>query len=676
MKIEAENKELILKNNFNNYVIVPTKDRESVLSMIKSNKHSDLDSYIKTLPVASEYAEDGTIVPSKEYALIKSGDGSERKLPLDSPEYKKLYDEKRIGTYDEATDSYTLPPIKEVTISAQKVRNYSGCVEGVCRDLAESNSKSYEDMRKLNNMFGNAWEIGSNSFGRDIYDQKKHEFIPEVKVNDLVVLSRKPFKSDKERGIPESNQHVGRISKIENGVPYVKHYINKDIGYLEEPLEDIKKFTKYTPTKIKRLREFDDNVVPTKGSFKYDNKYSPNTVESDVLKGMNNKEKLQQKLRLTSDEYDNLAKIAYGILGAESDFGRSSRAAYRMVLPDVIQKGVKIAHDKVRGKDIYDDNINNLSQGYGSNKESSQFVVSANDGTRNYKKLNKDIKQGDYDNYNRNTNYIYHAFNALGLDPDKLEDGEKSFYAVIATLSEQIKRNPDAPIDKLLSKYTGKTGKDLEVYKGRVEKYMNNLNANSEDNIQHSNLDNFYGFVSNAANKTYKSVKDFRSEAMGYLRNMSPLPDNLDQMMYDIIGGEKEFNEHTLDTSTYNALKNIVKENVSKGKMTIEYGDYKTSANKNDDVGKKSTSISKMWGDDNYILKTILGQSNIIDKGNGVYEVQDQYNFNDKGKSFGAIDDIQKRGFSPYQIVRALSRNYGSREKQGSKVRIRINLNE
>ena len=45
-------------------------------------------------------------------------------------------------------------------------------------------------------------------------------------------------------------------------------------------------------------------------------------------------------------------------MGNESSFGRSSKTLYRMAVPDVFQKGVKVVSDFKRNIDVYDDNIN------------------------------------------------------------------------------------------------------------------------------------------------------------------------------------------------------------------------------------------------------------------------------------------------------------------------------
>lgn len=742
INVEAEGSELILKNSHGDYAIIPVKDRNRVKQLLNAKRYSEIDNYVSSLPKTADYASDGTLLikpeekikstftnsdpfnpysqqvsksrlPYKEIPVIKAGkptldtrqsmpvsqsnevsvkpgtnikpvvnvkESFENNLNQDIVDSSKQIS-KAQELYQKQKESLELAK-KNTSQEPKPVPNYSGCVEGMCRDMAESNRKSYEDMRKLNNLYGDAWEVADNMYGKELYNSTKGGSIPNnLAVNDIVIMSRSSFSTDKARGIPGKNQHIGRISKIENGVPYVKHYVGvNNGGYLEEPLNNISKFTKYTPTLIKRTREFDETIIPTKGNFKLDRLYEPTTVEADVVNAMNNsKEEIQSKLRLTSDEYDRIAKLAYGIIGAESKFGASGRTLYRMVTPDFIQKGVKVAVDANKLTDSYDDNLNNLSQGYGSNKESSQFNVGRIDGKKmTFGEMNKEIKDTNlsFDKYDRNTGYVYHAFNQLGIDPDKLESGDASYKAVVATLSQHIKRNPNITDEQLLSRYSGRKAEGLKVYKSEVDKYQKNMNDKSDDNVSRSGMEDFYAWASDLANKGNAGMKNFKNEVLAKVRDASPLADNIDQMAYDLLAGDKDFTEKSLNESTYQALKEIVKNNLAKGKTNIEYGDYQTSKNKNSDVGAGGVSVSKIVGDDRYALKTLLGQATIIDKGNGIVEVVDQYNFNDKGKSFGVVDDLIKRGAGPYQIARALSRNYGSREGQGSKVKIRINLND
>ena len=63
LNIEAEGKELILKNKAGDYVIIPKKYRTEVQGMIKDGCHGCIDSLVETLPVMSDYAEDGNLLP-------------------------------------------------------------------------------------------------------------------------------------------------------------------------------------------------------------------------------------------------------------------------------------------------------------------------------------------------------------------------------------------------------------------------------------------------------------------------------------------------------------------------------------------------------------------------------------------------------------------------------------
>ena len=71
LNIEAEGKELILKNKAGDYVIIPKKYRTEVQGMIKDGCHGCIDSLVETLPVMSDYAEDGSL-----YSESTKQDGS------------------------------------------------------------------------------------------------------------------------------------------------------------------------------------------------------------------------------------------------------------------------------------------------------------------------------------------------------------------------------------------------------------------------------------------------------------------------------------------------------------------------------------------------------------------------------------------------------------------------
>lgn len=654
----------------------------------KSHKQGGIDINIKNNQI-SFTNKNGSI--KAKYGLVISKDNPNTKVKVNqnnqikeydisSPEYKDLYNSGKLTNYDKNTDTYIATPLKEVEVIGKKQYDYQGCVSGLCNDLAERNKMSVANFRQLNNLYGNAWEINKNNYGQDV----DFTDFKNLKEGDIINLSRDEFKTDKEKGIPSSNQHIGYISKIEEGVPYVRHYISnvgiKSDGktpygeYFEEPINNIKEKFIYKPTGARRIDYFKD-IDSQPSNFKYDSGYKPNQIEQDFASIHIDKNKIQDKLKLTNSEYDEIAKIAYGIMGNESSFGRSSKTLYRMALPDVFQKAVKVGLDIKRNVDVYDDNLNNLSQGYSSTKESSLYNISSNDGSTDFNKLNKRIKQGDYDDIERTGNYLRAAFEELGLNPDNLENGANSGKAIMATLAWYKKRNPNATTDDLLKMYTGK--KNITKYKESFDNYLKNINSNSDDNLEYSRKDKMYGELSNVFNKTYSTTKELRSNIVGVLRDFSPLPAQYDALIADVLQGKTTITEKSLSSSNIQQLKEIVRANVSKNKFKLEYDDYQTSEDKNDDVGgggETMKSIVKSFTNDAYILKTLLGQAAIVKVDDNIYDVIDSFDFNDKGKSFGLFDDLKKRGLSPYSIARSVGRNMGSYNKQGQQVKIRIKL--
>lgn len=59
--VEAEQNELILKNKKGDYVIIPANKRNWVTAKLKQDCHTCIDSFVETLPIASQYAEFGSV---------------------------------------------------------------------------------------------------------------------------------------------------------------------------------------------------------------------------------------------------------------------------------------------------------------------------------------------------------------------------------------------------------------------------------------------------------------------------------------------------------------------------------------------------------------------------------------------------------------------------------------
>jgi hypothetical protein len=64
--VEAESNELILKNAKGDHVIIPAKNRAWVKKKLQEGCHDCIDKLVESLPVAKEYAAEGTVVPAKK----------------------------------------------------------------------------------------------------------------------------------------------------------------------------------------------------------------------------------------------------------------------------------------------------------------------------------------------------------------------------------------------------------------------------------------------------------------------------------------------------------------------------------------------------------------------------------------------------------------------------------
>lgn len=63
-KVEVEGGELALKNSHGDMVIIPKKHRLEVEGMIKDKCWGCIDAFVDTLPVAADYAQDGSVYPT------------------------------------------------------------------------------------------------------------------------------------------------------------------------------------------------------------------------------------------------------------------------------------------------------------------------------------------------------------------------------------------------------------------------------------------------------------------------------------------------------------------------------------------------------------------------------------------------------------------------------------
>lgn len=74
IKVEAEHNELILENSYGDKVIIPANKRNWVKQKLSEGCHNCIDSLVETLPVASQYAQDGSVYPPDKKVQVYNGD--------------------------------------------------------------------------------------------------------------------------------------------------------------------------------------------------------------------------------------------------------------------------------------------------------------------------------------------------------------------------------------------------------------------------------------------------------------------------------------------------------------------------------------------------------------------------------------------------------------------------
>lgn len=118
LNIEVEGGELMLESEEGHYAIIPAKDRQKALNMIKDGCNDCINSYIKSLPKEADYADNGTLIPNTEPVLppktppilpktnVVTDFGSNTTFGNPNIEYLTKYDDKNLENFSKtiATD--------------------------------------------------------------------------------------------------------------------------------------------------------------------------------------------------------------------------------------------------------------------------------------------------------------------------------------------------------------------------------------------------------------------------------------------------------------------------------------------------------------------------------------------------------------------------------------------
>ena len=118
IEVNAEHNEIILENSNGDIVIIPANKRNWVKQKLSENCHGCIDSLVETLPVASQYAQDGSVYPTGSKVKVNINNKI-KEFDISSQEYKDLYNSGKLMNYDKNTDTYLAPDLPEVTVTAE-----------------------------------------------------------------------------------------------------------------------------------------------------------------------------------------------------------------------------------------------------------------------------------------------------------------------------------------------------------------------------------------------------------------------------------------------------------------------------------------------------------------------------------------------------------------------------
>lgn len=181
---------------------------------------------------------------------------------------------------------------------------------------------------------------------------------------------------------------------------------------------------------------------------------------------------------------------------------------------------------------------------------------------------------------------------------------------------------------------------------------------------------------------TQKAYEQFETNASESGQKSGVVPLHIKSLFNDVGGDKNSLTRESLSDEELEALQNIVRANLKKGKNTISYDDYNTdelpSAKGNKPKTEGKLNLYDKLTDPNYKLKTTLGQANIVVTPSDTLVV-DSYDFNDAKKDKGSLDNYfknLKENPSLYNAARGLGTNFGSADGEGASAIINTNADE
>jgi len=168
-QVEVEGGELAIKNSFGDIAIIPKKYRAEVERMIKDKCWSCIDTFVDTLPLASDYAQDGSVYSPNTKVQVYTGD----------PNYDVKSLAPRVGARknDDGTESTHLMTYTSVGNKYYAYPTLFQNKDGNWLELSDKNNwEAFEEAKKRKEIFEFDDEKSAKDFAEGSWKKNYKEY--------------------------------------------------------------------------------------------------------------------------------------------------------------------------------------------------------------------------------------------------------------------------------------------------------------------------------------------------------------------------------------------------------------------------------------------------------------------------------------------------------------------
>ena len=252
INIEAEKNEIIIRNEAEDYAIIPAKYRSEIQKMLEEGCHDCIDSLVDTLPVMDDYAHDGSLFPNGEEVEVYNGKDPKydvksiaRRNGTTQLSYEKEPSTHRMS-YAEVNGKYVVFPTlfqdkdKWVDLDAthNKVDKWAALDEAKRR----GETFSFDDEKSASDFAAGSWKKNYTKYNtssqeyRDLYNSgklmnydKETDTYSATPLKEVTITAKAPqwlkYKRDYEKTNPKSNYINSYLT------PFAKALGNTETNY-------------------------------------------------------------------------------------------------------------------------------------------------------------------------------------------------------------------------------------------------------------------------------------------------------------------------------------------------------------------------------------------------------------------------------------------------------------